>query len=614
MTKQNKKQLYRIIAAAVLFAFGSFMGENQTLRFLFFFASFLTTGFEVILNAARNIMHGQIFDEEFLMSIATIGAFAIGEYPEGAAVMLLFQVGELFQSYAVGKSRKSISDLMDIKADYANLVKDGKTEKTDLYQVKPGDIIVINPGERVPLDSVVLNGESSLDTSALTGESMPRDVAEGSEILSGCININGVITAKVLKEYSESTVSRILDLVENASNKKSRSEKFITKFARWYTPTVCAIALALAIVPSIITGQWSVWIYRALSFLVVSCPCALVISVPLSFFGGLGGASRRGVLIKGSNYLEALAEVKTVVFDKTGTLTKGQFEVKSVDAVKGDSAMLLETAALCECASSHPIAVCIKNAVKDVDAKRVSNIKEQAGFGVVCTIDGVQALAGSAKLMQQYNIEYKTADNDCASIVYIAKGGEYLGSILVGDAIKEDAKQLVSDLHKMGISKTVMLTGDMRQTAEKIAAEIGIDNVVSELLPHEKVQQLETILAENKNGKVCYVGDGINDAPVLARADIGIAMGALGSDAAIEAADVVIMNDEIGKITTAVKISQKTLNIVKQNIAFAIGTKLLVLLLVALGKATMWLAVFADVGVAVIAIMNAVRALNTKNM
>lgn len=613
MTKQNKKDLGKILLAAALFVLGNIVQAGELVRFGFFFAAFLVAGLDVLINAVRNITYGQVFDEEFLMTIATIGAFCVGEYPEGAAVMLFFQVGELFQSYAVNKSRKSISELMDIRPDYANVLTDGKTVKKDPYDVKAGDIIVINPGERVPLDSVVLDGESSLDTSALTGESMPRDVEKGSEILSGCININGVITAKVAKEYGESTVNRILDLVENASNKKSKSEKFITKFARVYTPAVCGVAVALAVVPSVITGNWSVWVYRALSFLVVSCPCALVISVPLSFFGGLGGASKQGVLVKGSNYLETMAQVKTVVFDKTGTLTKGKFAVTAVNALCGDGEKLLQTAALCESASNHPIALCIKNTAGKVDAGRVTDIKEQAGFGVICNLDGAETLVGNEKLMQQHSIAGMPQHSGTGSVVHIAQGGVYLGNIVVDDVIKDDAQQLVATLKAMGM-KTVMLTGDIKPVGEKIAADLGIDTVVADLLPHEKVQHFEEILAQNKEGKVCYAGDGINDAPVLARADIGIAMGALGSDAAIEAADVVIMNDEIGKIVTAIKVAQKTLAIVKQNIVFAIGVKLLVLLLVAVGFATMWWAVFADVGVAVIAILNAIRALNTDNM
>lgn len=614
MTKQNKKDLYKILVALVFFVLGNVVNAGEIVRFALFFAAFLIAGLNVLVSAVRNIFNGQLFDEEFLMTVATIGAFLIGEYPEGAAVMLFFQVGELFQNYAVNKSRKSISDLMDIRPDFANVLVDGKTEKKDPYDVKKGDVIVINPGERVPLDAVVAQGESSLDTSALTGESLPRDVAQGSEILSGCININGVITAVVQKEYSDSTVNRILDLVENASNKKSKSEKFITKFARYYTPAVCMIALVLAVVPSIVSGQWSVWIYRALSFLVVSCPCALVISVPLSFFGGLGGASRQGVLVKGSNYLETMANVKTVVFDKTGTLTKGKFQVVKINAADGDENGLITLAAMCENASTHPIAMCIKNTVQTKGSAIVSDIKEQAGFGVICKVDGKETLVGNRKLMEQYGIAYSTGET-MGSVVHIAQDGEYLGNIVVDDVVKDDAKQLIAKLKAMGINKTVMLTGDVKPTGEKIAAQLGIDQAVCDLLPHQKVEEFEKILAQNgAYGKVCYVGDGINDAPVLARADIGIAMGALGSDAAIEAADVVIMNDEIGKITTAVKVAQKTLAIVKQNIVFAIGVKLLVLLLVAVGKASMWGAVFADVGVAVIAILNAIRALNTKDM
>ena len=612
MTNQNKKQLNKIISAAVLFILGGILPVGNVAKFGFFAASFAVSGHEVVVNAVRNIFGGQVFDEEFLMTVATIGAFCIGEYPEGAAVMLLFQVGELFQSYAVNKSRKSISDLMDIRPDFANVLTADGCVKKDPYDVNIGDRIVINPGERVPLDSIILRGQSSLDTSALTGESMPRDVAEGDELLSGCINISGALTAAVKKPYGESTVNRILDLVENASNKKSKSEKFITKFARWYTPAVCGVALVLAVVPSLITGEWSVWVYRALSFLVVSCPCALVISVPLSFFGGLGGASRRGVLVKGSNYLETMAQVKAVVFDKTGTLTTGKFEVTQVNAVDKDKDKLLYTAALCESFSSHPIAQCIKNAVRDIDSSAVSDAKELAGYGVICSINGVKTVAGNEKLMRQNGIEIDSAET-FGSVVHVAQAGRYLGSITVSDVIKPNAKQLIAALKAMGVEKTVMLTGDVKATGEKIAAELGIDTAITQLLPDQKVMQLEKVM-ETVDGKVCYVGDGINDAPVLARADVGVAMGAMGSDAAIEAADIVIMDDDIDKITTAVKVAQKTLTIVKQNIVFAIGVKLLVLLLVAAGWATMWLAVFADVGVAVIAILNAVRALNTKGM
>ena len=610
MTKQNKRDLCKILAAAVLFVLGNAVNAGELVRFAFFFGAFIVAGGEVLINAVRNIAYGQVFDEQFLMTVATVGAFIIGEYPEGAAVMLFFQVGELFQSYAVNKSRKSISDLMDIRPDFANVESDGDIKKTDPYEVKAGDIIVVNPGERVPLDGIVVSGESSLDTSALTGESVPREIEAGKEILSGCINISGVIRAKVTKEYGESTVNRILDLVENASNKKSKSEKFITRFARWYTPAVCGVALALAVIPSVITGQWSVWVYRALSFLVVSCPCALVISVPLSFFGGLGGASRQGVLIKGSNYLEALGNVDTIVFDKTGTLTEGRFRVVEVN---GDEE-ICALASLAETASAHPVAQCISEYAKNEDTSRVGDIKELAGFGVQCRIDGRAVLVGNAKLMETNGVALPAAEKH-GTVVHIARDGEYLGNIVVADTLKKDSANAVKKLKANGIKQTVMLTGDVKAIGEKIAAEAGVDRAVCNLLPHEKVEQLEKILAtKDDKSKVCYVGDGINDAPVLARADIGIAMGALGSDAAIEAADVVIMNDEIGKIATAVSISRKTLRIVKQNIVFAIGVKLFVLLLVALGKATMWSAVFADVGVAVIAILNAIRALNTKNL
>ncbi|MBR5251743.1 MAG: cadmium-translocating P-type ATPase [Oscillospiraceae bacterium] len=608
MTKQNKKDLAKIIAAAVFFVLGNVVSAGETVRFALFFAAFVVAGGQVLVSAVRNIFNGQVFDEEFLMTVATVGAFIVGEYPEGAAVMLFFQVGELFQSYAVNKSRKSIADLMDIRPDFANVVTADGVVKKDPYDVAVGDVIVVNPGERVPLDAVVTKGVSSLDTSALTGESLPRDVEKDSEILSGCINLNGVITATVTKPYGESTVNRILDLVENASNKKSKSEKFITKFARWYTPAVCFVALALAVVPPLFDGMWSQWVYRALSFLVVSCPCALVISVPLSFFGGLGGASKAGVLIKGSNYLEALAQVETVVFDKTGTLTEGRFAI--VETV-GEN--VVRIAALAESASTHPIALCIKNAADNVDTFRVTDITEQAGFGVVCRIDGKTTLVGSEKLMESHGVTGFVPVQTEGTAVYVAQEGSFVGSIVIADTVKKDSADTVKKLKALGIKNTVMLTGDKKAVGEKIAAQVGIDTVYTQLLPQQKVEKAEEIIAQ-ATGKVCYVGDGINDAPVLARADIGIAMGALGSDAAIEAADIVIMNDEIGKIATAVKVSRRTIAIVKQNIVFAIGVKLLVLLLVAVGHATMWSAVFADVGVAVIAILNAIRALNTKGM
>ncbi|MBQ5783272.1 MAG: cadmium-translocating P-type ATPase [Oscillospiraceae bacterium] len=608
MTKQNKKDLAKIIAAAVFFVLGNVVSAGGTVRFALFFAAFVVAGGQVLVSAVRNIFNGQVFDEEFLMTVATVGAFIVGEYPEGAAVMLFFQVGELFQSYAVNKSRKSIADLMDIRPDFANVVTADGVVKKDPYDVAVGDVIVVNPGERVPLDAVVTKGVSSLDTSALTGESLPRDVETDSEILSGCINLNGVITATVTKPYGESTVNRILDLVENASNKKSKSEKFITKFARWYTPAVCFVALALAVVPPLFDGMWSQWVYRALSFLVVSCPCALVISVPLSFFGGLGGASKAGVLIKGSNYLEALAQVETVVFDKTGTLTEGRFAI--VETV-GEN--VVSIAALAESASTHPIALCIKNAADNVDTSRVTDITEQAGFGVVCKIDGKTTLVGSEKLMESHGVMGFVPVQTEGTVVYVAQEGSFVGSIVIADTVKKDSADTVKKLKALGIKNTVMLTGDKKAVGEKIAAQVGIDTVYTQLLPQQKVEKAEEIIAQ-ATGKVCYVGDGINDAPVLARADIGIAMGALGSDAAIEAADIVIMNDEIGKIATAVKVSRRTIAIVKQNIVFAIGVKLLVLLLVAVGHATMWSAVFADVGVAVIAILNAIRALNTKGM
>ena len=610
MTKQMKNELAKILAALALFICGSAVPEGNTVRFALFFAAFITVGLDVLKDAVCNIFNGQVFDEQFLMTIATVGAFIVGEYPEGAAVMLFYQVGEMFQNYAVNRSRKSISDLMDIRPDFANVLVDGKVKTTDPYDVKPGDIIVVNPGERVPLDAVVLEGRSGLDTSALTGESLPRDVAAGSEILSGCINLTGRLTARVVKTYGESTVNRILVLVENASNKKSKSEKFITKFARYYTPAVCGVALALAVVPSVIFGNVSEWVYRALSFLVVSCPCALVISVPLSFFGGLGGASRRGVLIKGSNYLEALGKVDTVVMDKTGTLTLGKFGVTAVNGRKD----IIKIAAAAETASSHPIAKSIREYAGETDIA-VTDVTEQAGFGVACKIDGNTVLVGNRKLMEQKGIRDVDGKEYPGTVVHVAMDNKYLGNIIVADTLKTDSAAAVKKLKAMGIKQTVMLTGDVQQIGEKIGKEVGVDRVICNLLPQNKVEELEKILSRNATGgKVCYVGDGINDAPVLARADIGIAMGALGSDAAIEAADVVIMNDEISGLVTAIKVAKKTMGIVKQNIVFAIGVKLLTLLLVALGYASMWAAVFADVGVAVIAILNAIRALNTKDM
>ena len=612
MSKKNKKDLIRIIIAGLFFAVAAITKMEGPTAFAMYFASFLIVGHDVVIGAVRNIAGGQIFDENFLMTVATIGAFAVGEYPEAAAVMLFFQTGELFQNYAVNKSRKSISDLMDIRPDFSNVVSGDTTVKTDPYDVKQGDIIIVNPGERVPLDGIVISGVSTLDTSALTGESLPREVQTDSELLSGCININGVLKVKVTKEYGQSTVNRILDLVENASNKKSKSEKFITKFAKYYTPTVVIIALLLAVLPPLfIKGAlWQDWIYRALTFLVISCPCALVISVPLSFFGGLGGASSRGVLIRGSNYLETLAKTKTVVFDKTGTLTKGKFDVVQVNGEENT----LEIAAIAEAHSSHPIASCIKNAAQNNGEIKATNVQEKAGYGVTCEVNGVKTLVGNAKLMTENNIAYKEVVG--STVVYVAQNGVCTGSIVIEDTLKPDAKEAIKGLKNMGVTKTVMLTGDSKAVGEKIAKELGLDTVCTELLPDQKVEQLEKLLSEKslQEDKLCYVGDGINDAPVLARADIGIAMGALGSDAAIEAADVVIMNDQPSKIITAINISRKTLGIVKQNIIFALGIKLLVLLLGATGHATMWEAVFSDVGVAVIAILNSMRALNTKNM
>lgn len=614
---KNQKALFKIAAAAVIYAIGIFYKGPEMITMGIFLVAFLIVGLEVVLNAVRNIFNGQVFDENFLMSIATIGAFIIGEYPEGVAVMLFFQVGEWFQNYAVNKSRKSIAQLMDIRPDYANVQRGSEFLKLEPTQVSVGDIILVKPGEKVPLDAIIIEGSSMLDTSALTGESVPREIGKGDNLLSGCINVNGVITARVTKEYGESTVSKILDLVENASSKKSKSENFITKFARYYTPVVVIIALFLAVLPPLILGGgWSDWVYRALIFLVISCPCALVISVPLSFFGGIGGASKCGVLVKGSNYLEALSNVEVVVFDKTGTLTKGVFKVVEISPQGVSSDELLELAAYAEGYSNHPISSSLKTAYgKELENNRISNVEEISGHGVVAIVDGKKVAAGNIKLMEKLGISYDISHNQMGTVVYVAIDNRYSGSIVIADEVKEDAILAISQLKKAGISKTVMLTGDTKAVGEKVAQGLGIDLVYTELLPGDKVAKLEELLAEKSSkGTLCFVGDGINDAPVLARADIGIAMGALGSDAAIEAADIVIMTDEPSKIVTAIKISQKTLRIVKQNIAFAIGVKLIFLLMGAFGIATMWEAVFADVGVSVIAILNAVRALNTENL
>lgn len=612
------KRLWRIIIGAAVLATAILLSlNNEWLQIALFIISYIIVGGDVVKRAVKNIFKGQVFDENFLMSIATIGAFFIGEYPEGVAVMLFYQVGELFQSYAVGKSRKSIASLMDIRPDYANVKKGDELVKVDPDEVQIGDIIVIKAGEKIPLDGKVIEGSSMIDTSALTGESVPREVEVGSDILSGCININGVITAEVTKEFRESTVSKILDLVENASSKKSNSEQFITKFARYYTPVVVIIAVFLAIIPPLVIdgATFSDWIYRALAFLVVSCPCALVISIPLSFFGGIGGASKKGVLVKGSNYLEALAETEIVVFDKTGTLTKGVFNVQEIHPEGVSKEELLELTAHAESYSNHPISLSLKRAYsKEIDNGRISDVEEISGHGVIATVDGKKVMAGNIKLMKMMDIPYFKGEL-IGTIVHVAVNNKYIGYIVIADEVKEDSAQAIKELKAANIKQTVMLTGDNKSIGSKVAKELGLDKVYAELLPADKVEKLEELFSQkSKKGKLAFVGDGINDAPVLARADIGIAMGGLGSDAAIEAADVVIMTDEPSKIATTMKISKKTLKIAHQNIVFAIGIKIIVLILSAFGITTMWAAIFADVGVTIIAVLNAFRALNVKNL
>ena len=612
------KRLWRIIVgAAVLVGAAIFNFNNEWFQIALFIISYIIVGGDVVKRAVKNIFKGQVFDENFLMSIATIGAFFIGEYPEGVAVMLFYQVGELFQSYAVGKSRKSIASLMDIRPDYANVKKGDELVKVDPDEVQIGDIIVIKAGEKIPLDGKVIEGSSMIDTSALTGESVPREVEVGSDILSGCININGVITAEVTKEFGESTVSKILDLVENASSKKSNSEQFITKFARYYTPVVVIIAVFLAIIPPLVIdgATFSDWIYRALAFLVVSCPCALVISIPLSFFGGIGGASKKGILVKGSNYLEALAQTEIVVFDKTGTLTKGVFNVQEIHPEGVSKEELLELTAYVESYSNHPISLSLKRAYgKEIDNGRISDVEEISGHGVIATVDGKKVMAGNIKLMKMMDIPYFKGEL-IGTAVHVAVNNKYIGYIVIADEVKEDSAQAIKELKAANIKQTVMLTGDNKSVGSKVAKELGLDKVYAELLPADKVEKLEELFSQkSKKGKLAFVGDGINDAPVLARADIGIAMGGLGSDAAIEAADIVIMTDEPSKIATAMKISKKTLKIAHQNIVFAIGIKIIVLILSAFGITTMWAAIFADVGVTIIAVLNAFRALNVKNL
>lgn len=614
MTRKQKHLLFRIIIAAVLFAAGSLLTLDSTAEMAVFLVCYVVIGWDIVWKALTNILHGQVFDENFLMTIATIGALILGEHSEGVAVMLFYQVGEWFQSYAVSKSRKSIASLMDIRPDYANVERNGKLEQVDPEEVNIGDTIVVKPGERVPLDGKIIKGTSALDTSALTGESMPRDVEPGMEVISGCINQTGILTIQTTKKYGESTVAKILDLVENASDKKGKTENYISRFARYYTPIVVFAAIALAVLPPLVTGQpFTVWIYRALTFLVISCPCALVISIPLSFFGGIGGASKIGVLVKGSNYLESLAHTEVVVFDKTGTLTKGSFAVSQINAVSMKEAQLLELAAYAEDYSNHPISLSIKKAYgKKIDHSRISDVQEIAGHGVRAVIDGKTILAGNAKLMDREGIAY-IPSNAIGTVIYLACNGKYAGYIVIEDEIKADAPSAIKALKEVGVRKTVMLTGDADAVGKKVAQKLGLDQAYTELLPADKVDRVEMMLRQTtEKGKLVFVGDGINDAPVLARADVGIAMGGLGSDAAIEAADVVLMTDEPSKISAVVQIARKTIRIANENIVFALGVKILVLILGATGYANMWAAVFADVGVSVIAILNAIRAMRVK--
>ena len=621
MNKKQKKMLIRIIIAAVLIVVFSLLPAEGYLRFVLFMIPYLVIGYDILKKAFKGILNKQVFDENFLMAVATVGAILLGDYSEGVAVMLFYQIGELFQSYAVGKSRRNISELMDIRPDYANIEKDGTLEQVDPDEVEIGTIIVVQPGEKVPIDGVITEGTSTLNTSALTGESLPRDAKAGDEVISGCINMTGLLKIRTTKEFGESTVSKILELVENSSSRKSKSENFISKFAKYYTPAVCYGALALAFIPPIVLlimgkpAMWGDWIYRALTFLVISCPCALVISIPLSFFAGIGGASNQGILVKGSNYLETLAQTKYVVFDKTGTMTQGVFEVSGIHHNEMPDEKLLEYAALAECSSSHPISKSLQKAYgKPIDRNRVTDIEEISGNGVIAKVDGISVAAGNTKLMNRLGIAYQ----DChhvGTVVHMAIDGKYAGHILISDIIKPHAKEAIAELKKAGISKTVMLTGDSKRVTDQVAEELGIQEVYSELLPADKVSRVEELLNQkSEKDKLAFVGDGINDAPVLSRADIGIAMGALGSDAAIEAADIVLMDDDPLKISKAIKIARKCIRIVYENIYFAIGIKILCLILGALGIANMWVAIFADVGVMILAVLNAIRTLFVKNL
>lgn len=620
MNKKQKKMLIRIIVAAILVVAFSLLPIEGYVKFGLFMIPYLVIGYDILKKAGKGIMNRQVFDENFLMAVATMGAILLGDYKEGVSVMLFYQIGELFQSYAVGKSRRNISDLMDIRPDYANIEKDGKLEQVDPDEVEIGSIIVVQPGEKVPIDGIVVEGSSTLNTSALTGESVPQDAKGGDEIVSGCINMSGVLKIQTTKEFGESTVSKILDLVENASSQKSRSENFISKFAKYYTPAVCYGAVALAVLPPLVrmlfmglSPEWGDWIYRALTFLVISCPCALVISIPLSFFAGIGGASKAGVLVKGSNYLETLSQTKYVVFDKTGTMTQGVFEVSGVHHNEMEEEKLLEYAALAECSSSHPISKSLQKAYgKEIDRSRVTDMEEISGNGVTAKVDGVSVAAGNEKLMEKLGIEF-VACSHVGTVVHMAVDGKYAGHILISDTVKPHAKQAIKELKKCGVKKTIMLTGDRKNIADYVAKDLGIQEVYSELLPGDKVSKVEALLAnKTEKEKLAFVGDGINDAPVLSRADVGIAMGAMGSDAAIEAADIVLMDDDPLKIATAIHIARKCIRIVYENIYFAIGIKLICLLLGALGIANMWMAIFADVGVMVIAVLNAIRALFVK--